>query len=300
MNRFYRLYGQASAPGAEMPPALAALAPRTLRMPAGELVVFTFEEADFPRIVEARRWLREQSMAVTELGDRLHDPEDARTAPLVRLTGGVLADREPLEADVLAETPCAACGLAVPRMRPAPLLRLPHPLGSDLGWLAGPGVWVASSRFLDALRAAGLDSGLATFPVEVQGTRESGLFGLYSTAPLGAPAAPYGFTGERCETCGRHSVRRPEPGGVRVDPGLPRYAFYPTFTLPDGVPDWGWTEPGGETDLFVSRRVHHWLAGPGAGSAGAGSEERGGIDFLAAGVYPDEAEKAFLAPEYQE
>jgi hypothetical protein len=296
MTRSYRLYGQASAPGAEVPPALAALAPRTLRMPPGELVVFTFEEPDFPRIAEVRRWMREQSMAVTELGDRLHDPEDARTAPLVRLTGGMLADREPLEADVRSEAPCPTCGLAQPRLRPAPVLRLPHPLGSDLGWLSGPRVWVASSRFLDALRAAGLDSGLATFAVQVQGAPESGLLGLYSTTSLGPPAAPYGFTGERCESCGRYAVRRPEG----VDPGLPRYAFYPTFTLPDGVPDWGWTESGGETEVYVSERVHQWLEGPGAEYAGAGSEERGGIDFLAAGLYPDEAATAFLSPEYHE
>lgn len=300
MNRSYRLYGQASAPGAEVPPALAALAPRTLRMPPGELVVFTFEEPDFPRIADARRWMREHSMAVTELGDRLHDPEDARTAPLVRLTGGMLAEREPLEADVRSEAPCPACGLALPRLRPAPVLRLPHPLGSDLGWLAGPQVWVASPPFLDALRAAGLDSGLATFAVQVEGAPASGLVGLYSTTSLGPPAAPYGCTGERCASCGRYAVRRPEAGGVRVDPGLPRYAFYPTFTLPDGVPDWGWAETGGETDLYVSRRVREWLEGPGAAYAGAGSEERGEIDFLAAGLYPDEAGTAFLASEYQE
>jgi hypothetical protein len=299
MIRFYRLHGEAPAIRPDLPAGLEGIERQRYRMGEGELVVLTFQEGEFALIPRARQWLRAHpSMAITELGDRLHDPDDARSAPLVRLTGGGLEDREPLQADVHVRTPCDGCGLATPRLAPRPRLRLPHPLGSGLGWLAGPRVWVASAAFLQALQAAGLDSGLATFPVEVEGVEPGGLLGLYSTAGLGPPAAPYGFTGEPCAVCGRWAVRRPGPGGVRVDPALPRYAFYPTFA--QEAFDWGWPEPGGETDLYVSHRVHQWLEGAGARYAAAGSEVRGEIDFLAAGWYPDEAEAAFLSPEYHE
>jgi hypothetical protein len=301
MIRFYRLYGEAPALGAELPEDLAGTGLQRYRMAAGELVVLTFQEGEFALIPPARRWLRgHPSATITELGDRLHDAEDSRSAPLVRLTGGELEDREPLEAGVYQDAPCPACGLAAPRLAAQPRLRLPYPLGSDLGWLGGPRVWVASPRFVDALRAAGLDSGLATFPVEVDGEAPGALLGLYSTASLGMPAAPYGFTGEACAVCGRASVRRPGPEGVRVDAGRPRYAFYPTFAPPDGAADWGWSELSTETDLYVSHRVHAWLEGPGARYAAAGSEVRGEIYFIAAGRYPDEWQSAFLSPQYHE
>jgi hypothetical protein len=252
-----------------------------------------FREPDFGQIPALREWLAGlPGPRVTEIGGREPDPGGTPAAPLAHLSNGELLGFSGATGEVYRSTPCPACGLPVRTLAEEPRLDLTEETAAGLMWVREADAWVAQVRLLEELAAAGLDSGLGSAPVTVRGA-PSRLRLLYATVGLGLPAAPYGFPGDPCGVCGRAQV-----AGSTV-PARPRYALYDTFQKPAVAADWMWSgllHPGAP---LVAGRVCEWLLGAGTLYADANGEERRDLQFIAAGWYPDEAERAFLPPPYQ-
>jgi hypothetical protein len=189
-------------------------------------------------------------------------------------------------------------------------------------------LWVMHRRLLNALQEQGLTTGLRWYPVEVvNDLNKPDYVGIYSDVNIGGPVAPYGVypNGEPpCPVCGD---------------GKPTYNFYEVYNHPKTPAHWMWSPYYGPTHLFISREVatwlwQEWLKGkpdrpnyqPSDESLGAWQRERKqwleereklllimppstenlpqewnieDFSLTRYGWYPDEAEQAFLPPQYQ-
>jgi hypothetical protein len=265
------------------------------------MLTWTFDEDCFQLIPVLRDWLNQQCVQYIEEGFRHYSEIDSEQAYLLRFTGGTFEDVKVLEADCVFAHRCSVCGLAVKRVTNTPRLRIAFPKSAppSLFWVPDADIKIASEGFLNALENLDLDAGLATFPVEVEGSDSEPYFALYSTVNLGWPAAPWGFWGNICQHCQRSIRRSLWPDDPRMYPALPRYSFYYLFQRPGGKADWMWTELYGQNELFVSEHLRDWLQTEAMDHFGFPLEPSQRFNFVACGWYPDEVAEASLPKPYR-
>ena len=293
------------------PAGLAATLPESLRRVRlreytgadGTIYRWTFEAADFPLLPELCEWLRgvragAPATQVVQTGARTLDEREAASAPLFWLTGGDAAGVTVLGGRAFADATCPECGFVDRRIADDARLdvRLPAGHGASVFAIPAANVIVAAAAVVDAIRAAGADGGLRTFPVSVEGAGVGRLVGLYAGPDLGWPAAPHGVTGAPCSTCGRPVAHTIVAGVVRRSPGLPRFALYRTFARPAREADWMWSSFLGQQHLILSARARAALVDA---SAGDPADSREPLRFHAHGWDPDERGAAFLPEPYQ-
>lgn len=245
-----------------------------------QLTEWDFEEGDFDRIPELRRWAGD---------NRIHDMYEAgsvgdseavpRGAGLMSAVGTVQISDDLPDSVASRSEPCVDCGLLTTVVVDYPAVTLPRPLpdGCSMAYVLAIGGFVASADLVDAIEEAGLARGLATAPLEAPGEP---VRLVWATERIAGPAYPYGP--EACRACGRATTLSAR-GPVFCRPA---FAFYLAFNRPGTRVDWMWSPVFGQLMPMVSRYAAEWLA-----------ERVAGIRFVRQGWYPDE--EAFLPEEFR-
>jgi hypothetical protein len=188
------------------------------------------------------------------------------------------------------------------------------------------GLWVMAIELRDSLVERGLATGLCWYPVTVEEDEQQQYVGIYSNINIGWPVAPYGSYTPGSKPC-------PVCGSV-----YPKYNFYHIFNRPPAPAHWMWKHPFGPTSPLISGDVANWmwsqwlegqtdeLENPQSNTnLGTWRQERKewlkqreklpltvppspherrkvweveDFSLTRHGWYPDEAEQAFLPPQY--
>jgi hypothetical protein len=226
---------------------------------------------------------------------------------------------------------CPCCGRFQTYLLKNPRLDVLIPEGEELYptlFYTESLLWLMDKRLLEALQEQGLTTGLRWYPVTVFNKLDRPDYvGVYSDVNIGWPVAPYGSHSSGNKPC-------PVCGSV-----YPKYNFHNVFHRPETPSHWMWSPHHGRTHFFISRQVADWLWSqwlkgqtdrpnypPSVAETGPWLRERhewvkqreklllimppdphGRLkewdieDFSLTryGWYPDEAEQAFLPPQYQ-
>jgi hypothetical protein len=244
-----------------------------------------FDESEFPRMPELRRWIEAEGIEDAE--EQGFAGEGGRLSPddtLVNFSTTATARDIVRRAEFVDSHECPTCGLPDARLVEDPVVELEHEprAGALLTYISELDAFALPASVIDELRAADLARGLATVSVDAPGERH---LIVYSDVGVGEPVAPYGTTGERCPECGRAYRRTPDGATY---PALPKYALYLLFEQPSGERQWVWSTIGGRLWPMVTHDVAEWLA-----------ERDPDITFVKRGWSADELDKAFLAEEYR-
>ena len=242
-RRLYRLIADAAQVDRAGPP------PRPESLLAARRVFWDIPEAELSDVPLLRRWLREHNVTdVHEFGESEQDePLPSHGEPYHIVSGAWTPWKEP---ELTRLDPCPGCGLNISTVV------VPTEVADDridnvleklteapLCFLPAPKCYVARPDLVEAVRSAGLHQGLVTHPLDGPGRALL----LWSDAPLGGPAYPYGPS--PCAMCGR-AMR--EAGDTR-EFAWPNFAYRLTFEAEPA--HWSWSTVHGQQTPLVSRAV---------------------------------------------
>lgn len=236
-----------------------------------------FDEAQFDRIPELRRWIAAETEVAPEEEGFVR--RGVRPGSLSLVTG-TTPSRAAVTTDPRTVDVCPVCGTVTVRLTAdAHLTVVGELLSTGVLYLSAIDAFAAPVGLVDALVEAGLAEGLETLDI-AGGTHRL----LAATTNVGEPVAAFGTTGVTCATCGRPGLRV----GDRTFPGLPRYSFYYLYERPETPAQWVWSTIDGQTRPMVTSDVAEWLAA-----------RDPTINLQRRGWYPDEVELAFLDETYR-
>lgn len=178
--------------------------------------VWAFDRASssWASLPELRRTLRDPGVSFLETWQRGAD-DDLAGARLVKLLP-VTPEGSEANAPVTTERKCTTCGRTTTTLAEAPRLTFeagPRSAAYGLIWAPESSCQLMRVAVFRALEAAGLTTGLDTYPVTVTNLTDT-FVGLRAPESLGWPVSAYGSKEPPCPECGATS---------------PLYNFYPVF-----------------------------------------------------------------------
>jgi hypothetical protein len=208
-----------------------------------------FNEPDWNLLVPLKHFLLQEGW---EIHEHFIPPEFSETekhsGQLFNLSTIVFRWQSETEAPPVIERNCPHC-----HRQHSYLLKNPH-LYLSISienrpklFYSRSGLWVMAIELRDSLVERGLATGLCWYPVTVEEDEQQQYVGIYSNINIGWPVAPYGSYTPGSKPC-------PVCGSV-----YPKYNFYDIFNRPPAPAHWMWRHPFGPTSPLISGDVANWM-----------------------------------------